>query len=93
MDNNKTYRSYNDKKIITNRLNRIDGQISGVKKMVEDDRHCDEILIQLQAIDKAVKSLANLVLEKHMYDCVTTEFENGNLEVIDEVVSLFRRFQ
>lgn len=93
MDNNKTYRSYNDKKIITNRLNRIDGQISGVKKMVEDDRHCDEILIQLQAIDKAVKSLANLVLEKHMCDCVTTEFENGNLEVIDEVVSLFRRFQ
>lgn len=93
MEENKTYRSYNDKKIITNRLNRIEGQIVGIKKMVEEDRHCDEILIQLQAVDKSIKSLANLVLEKHMYDCVTSEFEKGNLEVIDEVVSLFRRFQ
>lgn len=93
MVENKTYRSFNDKKIIKNRLSRLEGQIIGVKKMVEDDRHCDEVLIQLQAIDKSIKSLANLILENHMYDCVTKEFEQGNLEVIDEVVSLFRRFQ
>ncbi len=93
MDQNKTNRSFNDKKIIKNRLNRIEGQINGVKKMVDDDRHCDEILIQLQAIDKSVKSLANVILENHMYNCVTSEFEKGNTEVIDEVVSLFRRFQ
>lgn len=93
MEENKTCHSFNDKKIITNRLNRIGGQIDGIKKMVEEDRHCDDILIQLQAIDKSIKSLSNVILEKHMYDCVTTEFEKGNLEIIDEVISLFKRFQ
>lgn len=93
--NNKrfTKRSENEKKIINNRLNRIEGQVRGVKKMIEEDRYCDDVLIQLSAIDKSIKSLANHILENHMQTCVLKDLENGNYEIIDEVVNLFRRFQ
>lgn len=93
MDKKITKRSYEEKKVLINRLNRIDGQIHGIKKMIEEDRYCDAILIQLQAVNKGIKSLANVLLENHMYRCITEEFEKGNTEVIDEVVQLFRRFQ
>ena len=89
----KKKRSESEKKIINNRLNRIEGQVRGVKKMIEEDRYCDDVLIQLSAIDKSVKSLANHILENHMQTCVLKDLENGNYEIIDEVVNLFRRFQ
>ena len=88
-----TKRSDGEKKIINNRLNRIEGQVRGVKKMIEEDRYCDDVLIQLSAINKSIKSLANHILENHMYTCVYNDLEKGNYEIIDEVVNLFRRFQ
>ncbi len=93
MKEKETHRSFEEKKTLVNRINRIDGQIHGIKKMIEEDRYCDDILIQLQAVNKSVKSLANLLLENHMYSCVAEELEKGNIEIIDEVVNLFRRFQ
>lgn len=89
----KTKRSEEEKKTINNRLNRIEGQIRGIKKMIQEDRYCDDVLIQLSAVDKSIKSLANHILENHMYSCVLNDMEKGNLEIIDEVVNLFRRFQ
>lgn len=88
-----TYRPSGDKKKIENRINRIEGQVKGIKKMIEEDRYCDDILIQLAAVDKSVKSLARVILENHMYTCITERFEKGELDVIDEVVELFRRFE
>jgi len=88
-----TYRSADNKKKVMNRLNRIEGQIKGIQKMIEEDRYCNDVLIQLAAVESAVKSLARMILENHMYTCITEEFEKGNLEVIDEVVQLFRRFE
>ncbi len=89
----KTMRSDDDKKSLIHRLNRLEGQIRGIVKMVEEDRYCDDILIQLSAIDKAVKSTANLLLEKHMKSCVKENIMNGNDAVLDEIVDLFKRFQ
>ena len=86
-------RSDDDKKSLIHRLNRLEGQIRGIVKMVEEDRYCDDILIQLSAIDKAVKSTANLLLEKHMKSCVKENIMNGNDAVLDEIVDLFKRFQ
>lgn len=88
----KTIRSEVEKKQLRNRLNRISGQIDGVKRMIEDDRYCNDILIQLSAIEKAIKSLSSVVLEKHMYSCIKTEVAHGNSEVVDEIMDLFRRF-
>lgn len=86
-------REEKEKKELTIRINRIVGQMNGIKKMVDEDRYCDDILIQLAAIDKSVKSLANVILENHMHSCVIDNIKSGNYEVIDEVVDLFKRFQ
>lgn len=96
MDNNccnkKTKRSSNEKKTIINRLNRINGQITGITKMVENDAYCNDILIQLSAVKNSVKSLSTYTLENHLYSCVTRDLENGDLDTIDELISLFKRF-
>lgn len=92
MNNQITTRSDNEKKAIINRINRISGQLNGVKTMIEENRYCNDIMIQLSAIEKSVNSLSNLVLEQHLYNCVSEDLEKGNLEVIDELISLFKRF-
>ena len=88
----KTHRTENEKKLLNNRLNRIEGQIKGVKKMISEDAYCNDILVQLSAIENSVKSLSNLLLEKHLYTCISSDLENGKIDTIDEIVSLFKRF-
>ena len=90
--NKKTKRGPDEKKIIINRLNRINGQIKGITKMVENDAYCNDILIQLSAVKNSVKSLSTHILENHLYTCVTRDLENGELYAIDELISLFKRF-
>ena len=90
--NKKTKRSTDEKKRITHRLNRINGQINGITKMVENDAYCNDILIQLSAVKNSVKSLSSHILENHLYTCVTKDLENGELDTIDELISLFKRF-
>ena len=95
MDNcckKKTKRSIDEKKLIINRLNRIGGQINGISKMVQNDVYCNEILIQLSAVQNSVKSLSTHVLESHLYNCVPKDLENGDFDTIDELISLFKRF-
>lgn len=86
-------RSDADKRTITSRLNRIIGQLNGIGKMVAEDRYCDDILIQLSAVSNAVKSLANFVLEEHMHSCIVKDIQENNLQAIDEVLELIKRFQ
>lgn len=88
----KKVRSEDEKKQITSRLNRISGQLDGIKRMVDEDRYCADILIQLSAVDKAIKSLASIILDSHMHSCVLNGIQEGDLSKIDEVVELFRRF-
>ena len=90
--NKKTKRGEDEKKLITNRLNRISGQISGIKKMIDKDTYCNDVLIQLKAIEKSIQSLSNHILENHLYNCVARDLENGELDTIDELISLFKRF-
>ena len=96
MENNcckkKTKRSLNEKKLIINRLNRIGGQIKGITKMVENDEYCNDILVQLSAVKNSVKSLSSHILENHLFTCVTRDLENGEIDTIDELISLFKRF-
>ena len=88
----KTIRSDDEKKKIINRLNRIKGQINGIEKMVNNNIYCNDILIQVVAVEKSMKSLANSILHNHLYRCVAEDLEKGNIEVIDELISLFKRF-
>ncbi len=86
-------RSEEERKAIINRLNRIAGQVNGIVRMVEEDRYCDDVLIQLSAVDKAIKALADMMLDAHMHTCLVEHIKAGDLSAVDEVVDLFRRFQ
>ena len=94
MCNTKTKkRSDDEKKDLEIRLNRCIGQLNGIKKMIEEDRYCDDILIQLSAVNKSIKSVANIILDNHMHTCLIEHIENKDYEIIDEIVDLFKRFQ
>lgn len=62
------------------RLKRIEGQVRGVIKMIEDDREHEDVLIQLSAIKSAVNGVANLILEEHLHECVVDGIKNGDEE-------------
>ncbi len=87
-----TMRTEEEKRELKNRLNRIAGQIGGISKMIDDDKYCDDILIQLSAVNKALKSLASVIVERHMHTCVVRDIKNGNTDIIDEVVEMIKRF-
>ncbi len=88
----RTIRSEEDKRSILNRLNRIAGQVNGIKRMVEEDRYCDDILVQLAAVDASVKSLSAVILKNHLHSCVIRHIQEGDTAVLDELVELFKRF-
>ena len=90
--NKKTKRSQDEKKRIIHRLNRIAGQIGGITKMIENDAYCNDVLVQLSAVKNSVKSLSTHILENHLCTCVARDLEGGELETIDELISLFKRF-
>ena len=86
-----TIRTEATKKDLTTRLNRIEGQVRGVSKMIEDDRYCGDILIQLSAINNSIKSLSLKILEKHLKHCVKNNILEGNDEALDEITELIKR--
>ena len=88
----KTQKSEQEKKTIVNRLNRIAGQIAGVKRMILENKYCKDILNQLSAACKSIKSLANFIIEKYMFGLLKNN-KNGDVAALSEVSSLFKQFQ
>lgn len=88
----KTVRDETLKKTLKSRVNRIIGQMNGINKMIDEDKYCADILIQLSAIDKSIKSLSNIMLSSHMKHCVKNARVDEVDEKIDEVIDLVRRF-
>jgi CsoR family transcriptional regulator, copper-sensing transcriptional repressor len=78
------------------RLNRIAGQIEGIKNMVEEGRYCPEILSQLRAVRSAVKGIETEILRRHLSSCVASAMQGGDkasrLKSIEEVTRLFSKF-
>ncbi len=85
------HRKEEEKKYLKTRLNKIEGQVRGVSLMIDNDRYCDDILTQISAIEKSLKSLGNEILKNHLSTCIVNEIKNDNLEIINEVMDLIRR--
>jgi DNA-binding FrmR family transcriptional regulator len=68
------------------RLRRIEGQIGGIRNMVERDVYCDDILHQISAVQAALKSAGQLLLRSHIQSCVVSKIEQGDREIIDELM-------
>ncbi len=86
-------RSEEEKQKLINRINRISGQLNGIKSMILDDRYCEDILIQLCAVEKSVRAISNIILDNHMHSCLIEHIEKGDYSIIDEISNLIRRFQ
>ena len=74
------------------RLNRAIGQLNGVKAMLDDNRYCGDVLIQLAAAQSAVRKVSELVLKNHMETCVVEQIRQGNDQVVEEALGLIKRF-
>ena len=85
-------RSEDEKKNLITRINRVTGQLNGIKTMIEDDRYCEDVLIQLLAVEKSVRAISNIVLDNHMHSCLIEHIEKGDYSIIDEISDLVRRF-
>jgi DNA-binding FrmR family transcriptional regulator len=85
-----------DKAALTKRLHRIEGQVRGIERMVEDDRYCIDILTQIAAVNTALESLAYKVLDDHVNHCVADALASGDSEAAaqksDELLAAVRRF-
>jgi DNA-binding FrmR family transcriptional regulator len=82
----KSHHSEKVKHSLITRLNRIEGQIRGVKGMIEKDVYCDDILHQIAAIQSALNGVGKLLLEGHMKSCVVERIQQGDMEVLDELL-------
>ncbi|MGL5311917.1 MAG: metal-sensitive transcriptional regulator [Peptostreptococcaceae bacterium] len=83
----------NDKEALIKRLKRIEGQVKGIQKMVEDDRYCVDILTQISAIRSAINKVGTIILENHMKGCVSESIKEGNSEeMINELMKTIDKF-
>ncbi|MEN1934244.1 metal-sensing transcriptional repressor [Paenibacillus sp. 102] len=88
-----THRSDKEKEQIMNRLKRIEGQVRGIQNMIENDRYCVDILVQISAINAAMKKVGMGILKNHTNHCVSSAIKEGNGDAaIDELMKVFERF-
>lgn len=87
-----TPRSENLQADLQKRLNRAIGQLNGVKSMIDDNRYCGDVLMQLSAAESAIHSISAIVLQNHLETCVVEQIQEGNTEIVDEVMQLMKRF-
>lgn len=86
MEIKKTQRNEVLKDNLIKRLNRIEGQIRGVKGMVEKDSYCDDVLTQISSVQAALNSVSTLILENHVRSCFVDKIRNGEDEIVDEML-------
>lgn len=87
----KTLRTEVEQKKLLNRLSRIEGQIRGIKNMVETDSYCNDILIQSAAVSAAMNSFNRELIASHMKTCVARDLREGNDAVIDELAQTLQK--
>ncbi|MBQ3817457.1 MAG: metal-sensing transcriptional repressor [Clostridia bacterium] len=86
-----TQRTEGEKKRLINRLNRIEGQIRGIKGMIESDAYCVDILTQSAAANAAFKAFNKELLARHINTCVVRDIKNGNEQVTDELMDIISK--
>jgi len=84
-------RSDKEYKDLLNRLNRIEGQVRGIKGMVEKDAYCTDILVQVAAVNAALNSFNKVLLGNHIRTCVARDIREGKDETIDELVATLQK--
>lgn len=84
--------THKETKKVLNRLARIMGHMNAIKGMIEDGRDCSEILIQLSAVDSAIKSLSRVILKDHISTCIVDAVQHNDQESIEELNKAIDKF-
>lgn len=84
-------RSEKEYKDLINRLSRVEGQVRGIRRMVEEDVYCPDIMIQVSAVMAALNSFNSELLSNHIRTCVTEDIKNGDESSVDELVATVRK--
>ncbi len=84
-------REQQEKRALMNRLSRIEGQIRGVKSMIEEERYCVDILTQVAAVQAAFNGLTKEILASHIKGCVVKDIQDGNEQAVDELCELLKK--
>lgn len=84
----RTEQEYND---LIHRLNRIEGQIRGIRGMVERDAYCTDILTQVAAANAALNGFNKVLLSNHIKTCVTRDIKDGREETVDELIKMLQK--
>ena len=87
----KKYRSDEEKKKLIHRLNRIEGQVRGIRGMLEKEAYCVDILVQVAAANAALNSFNKVLLANHIKTCVTDDIRAGKEETVDELVKVLQK--
>ena len=69
------------------------GQLGGIANMLEDNRYCGDILMQVAAVESALQALGYVMLQDHMETCVVEEIQNGNTAIVDEAIELVKKLK
>ncbi len=88
-----TPRSAREQRQLQSRINRMIGQLNGIKGMIDDNRYCGDILIQIGAVESALQSLGYVILQDHMQTCVAEEVRKGNDGILSEAIELIRKLK
>ncbi len=88
----KKERSVDEMKSLINRLNRIEGQVKGIKNMLQNNAYCTDVLTQTAAVNAAVSAFSKEVLASHIKTCVLNDINQGNINSIDELVDTMYKF-
>ncbi len=84
-------RSAEEQKALLTRLRKIEGQIRGIERMVEEDSYCPDILIQVSAATSALNSFNKVLLSCHIHSCVVEDIRDGKDEVVDELCNVLQK--
>ncbi len=87
----KSHHSDKTKSNLISRLNRIEGQVRGVKGLIEKDTYCDDVLNQIASIQSALNGVGKLLLEHHMKSCIVERIQEGDNEVLDELLTTMNK--
>ncbi|MCM1182192.1 MAG: metal-sensing transcriptional repressor [Roseburia sp.] len=84
-------RTPKEQRDLVNRLSRIEGQVRGIKGMVEKDAYCPDILIQVAAANAALNSFSRVLLTEHLRTCVTEDIREGRDETVEELIATLQK--
>lgn len=87
----KSHHSEKLKRDLIRRMNRIEGQVRGIRGMMERDTYCDDVLNQISAVQAALNSVGKLLLEAHLKSCVIERLQEGDEEVIEELMVTMKK--